>query len=275
MTMFYHPPCVVIQKGKAKSEMLAEAVIAGAGGRGVILREPERLPGGHSPVFVGLWPTTAPLMHALHREQKPYITVDNGYFRPYPTGGHFRATLNGTQFIYQGTRSSPADWLRFKRLEVELKPWRGDPRKNVLIALQTSQWFDIMGLSRDAWLSKVMGEIERATDRPIVVREKPSKASPQRSLALDFIDAHCVVGLSSNVMLQAVAEGIPVFPVGRCAATPLGLSSLGWIESPLHLPREAAFCHLAANQFTADEIASGFMWKHLELTQPAPFGPLA
>lgn len=277
MTFFNDPPAIVIQKGKAKSEMLAEAIVAGCGGRGVILREPERLPGGHAPVFVGLWRTTARHMHALHREQKPFVTVDNGYFRGYPEpNGHFRATLNGTQYVAQATRSTPSDWLRFRALGVEIKPWKMDPRPNILVALQTAQWFDIMGLSRDAWLSKVLTQLEAATQRPIVVRDKPTKGAPGASLEEDFRKAHAVVALSSNVLLKAAAEGIPVFPQGRCAASPLGLSTLSWIDNPVMLPnREAVFCHLAANQFTLTEICAGQMWKHLELTQPAPFLPLA
>lgn len=276
---FAKPPIVIIQSGKAKSEMIAHALIAHHGGK--IAVEPTELPKGYSPVVVGAWRTTAHWLRQFERERIPYLYVDNGYFRPYKDGGHFRVTANALQYaVTTGGPLSPQDQARWQALAVETQPYRMErgPKAPILLVLQTPQWFSMMGLSREEWVRQVLCKIESVTDRPIRVREKPLKGSgPSSTITEDMDGCWAVVGLSSNCLIQAHAMGIPTFALGPCAATPLSLSNLAMIEEPL-LPvgwRESVFAALAANQWTLREIESGLMWRELAARPQAPFLSLA
>jgi len=265
-------PAVIIQNGKAKSEMLAEAVIQGWGG-GVILREPTAIPNDHMPVVIGAWPTTARWLHEFHRGARDFLYVDNGYFRPYREGGYFRITRNALQVKAEGNLTDRA-LQRWNALGIETQPWRSpDQDGYVLLVLQTSAWFQMMGLCREDWVRRTLTELERHTDRVIRIREKPLKGSgPTTSIHDDLRDAWAVVGLSSNCMVQAVVAGVPVFPTGHCAASPFG-STLNFIEHPLRPNRKVGLAILADNQWTVEEIAAGAARQHL--AKPAPFEALA
>lgn len=274
--MFDREVAVIIQRGKQKSEDLAEAVIAGH--KGLVLREPEHLPAGLIPVVVGAWRTTAHWLHKFASERRPYVYVDNGYFRPYKEGGYFRATLNGLQLVADDGRTQPSDYLRFQDMGVSVKSWQPEG-EHILLVLQTSQWFDMMKLDRETWVRDVLTELEQHTSREIRIREKPGKrtpGSPDTSIYEDMVGAHAVVALSSNCLIQATCEGIPIFPRGVCAATPLGNSSFKNIERPWRPDfREPVYRRLAGAQWTMEEIAGGKMWEAIRQGNPHAFQDLA
>jgi hypothetical protein len=57
---------------------------------------------------------------------------------------------------------------------------------------------------------------------------------------------------------------VPVFPLGKCAASRMGLSDLARIETPYYPgDREQFLWNLAAQQWTLDEIAAGEAWRAL------------
>lgn len=265
---FERPPVAIIQNRKAKSEMLAEAVTARGG---LILREPAELPKGYSPVVIGAWPTTVQWLHRFRREQVPYLYIDNGYFRPYREGGYFRATLNALQYVgSEAPEVSAEEWAHWRSLGVEVKRFRPHGSKApILLALQTPQWFDMMGISRSAWVRHTLARIEALTEREVRIREKP-RTGGSVSLLVDLEDCSAVVAYSSATLLHAAAEGLPTFALAACAATPLSVQ-LAYIDAPYRPPfREAIFAKLAAQQWTAEEIAQGDMWSDLA---DRPFPP--
>lgn len=277
MSIFDQPIIVVIQEGKAKSQMIADAILAGH--RGVVLVEPEEIPKDHFPVVVGAWKTTAHWLHKFRREHQSYVYLDNGYFNAYPHGPYFRATLNGLQLIASDDRAQTADFVRWHDLAVKIKPWRRTGQ-NILVVLQTAQWFAMMGLDRETWVAHTLSEIDRHTDRPVVIRDKPGKQAviqPVTTFFEDLEEAHAVVALSSNTLIEATVEGVPVFPMGLCAATPLGNSSLSYLERPWRPDfREPVYRRLAGAQFTLEEMADGRMWQALRAQgNPGLFQDLA
>ena len=71
----------------------------------------------------------------------------------------------------------------------------------------------------------------------------------------------------SMCAIDAVCMGIPVFTSQYSAVRQLGLQDLSKIEEPVRPSREPILYSLAYNQFTPDEIASGFARKILETEQ--------
>jgi hypothetical protein len=270
---FNKPPAIIIQHGKEKSAMLAKAVLRGSGdgsmlaGRGIVLCEPKvaDIPlESHFPVVIGAWTTTAACLRHFRLHQIPYLYIDNGYFKPYKQGGYFRATVNGLQHVWDGWLPAPAEGFeRLKQLDVEIKPWRSGGER-ILVTLQTSRWFEIIGTTRSAWLRRTLSTLEAHTDREIVIRDKPLKGSgPTTTIYEDMADAWAVVALSSNCLLQAALDGVPAYATGPCAASPIG-DPLSLIEAPKRSPHRLDLCaSLAANQWHLDEITGGRMWRDL------------
>ncbi len=272
------PPLCVIQQGKAKSIMLAEAIIRGNQGHGRILYAPTEVSevfDRYMPVFIGVHPTTVGVLHDLAAAGRPYVTVDNGYFRPYQEGGYFRATSNALQWVAKSARDmdyyphrAPLDpaigRARWDALDIELQPWDHDKqghKSQVLLALQSPVWLEMMREPK-TWLKDVQKKFPR--HRPVVVREKPLKgAPPQPPLEQQIAKSHAVVAYSSAVLLKALIAGVPVFPQAHCAASPLGIRALEFIDTPTYPPRETVLHELAANQWTIPEIESGRMWAEL------------
>ena len=75
--------------------------------------------------------------------------------------------------------------------------------------------------------------------------------------------AHALVTHSSNVAIEAVCLGTPVFVSHTSAAAPVGHTDLSHIEKPAYPDRSAWLSHLAYNQFSLEEIADGRAWRML------------
>ena len=70
--------------------------------------------------------------------------------------------------------------------------------------------------------------------------------------------AWAVVTSISMAAIDAVCMGIPVFTSEYSAVRQLGLQDLSKIEEPVRPQREPILWSLAYNQFTPEEIASGY-----------------
>jgi len=281
-------PLCIIQPGKQKSVDLAGAVIAGCNGGEVMTGNvaPADIHPSLTPVIIGVHPTTVDTLHALKRARRPFVTVDNGYFRPYKEGGYFRATTNALQWITsrRGTGfardvdCTEEGKARFDALDLPaLLPWQEKEEPgHILVVLQSPVWLEMMN-EPPGWARHVMTKLRLYTDREIVLRHKPLKGSPpQPSLDEHLAGAWAVVGYSSNVLIQAAMRGIPICSTGFCASSPMGCSV---VESLMHGPtyreRESILHNLAANQWTIAEIASGKMWRELQDRYEPDFVSLA
>ena len=104
-----------------------------------------------------------------------------------------------------------------------LQPWSLPRDGPVIVALQTPYFFEVRGDNRDSWLADVRRRLALATDRRVIVREKPYKPDPQGFEAV-LRGAYAVVARSSNCLVDAL---------------------------------------LAANQWTVEEMEDGTAWRAL------------
>lgn len=274
--MLQHDLTCIIQRGKKKSILIAEAVAKGAPGRARILYDDQGYltKPSETPIIIGLWPSTLEVMRAFHSRRRAYVTIDNGYFQPYKEGGYFRATLNGLQWQSGKSPEAGREYAkaRFESLGETISPWRQASNGHILIVLQSDRWYQMMG--NPQWISQTLAGLN--TERRVILRHKPIKgAIPQPTLAEHLTDCHAVIGYSSNALIKATMAGVPVFPLAPCSASSLGLSDLRLLENPIRPDRESVYHQLAAHQWTLDEMSDGTMWRHLSKTEQSSFLSIA
>lgn len=200
------------------------------------------------------WLTLSLLPRAL-KTCTPFFHVDNGYIAPAGgrTRGYYRITYKSLSPVLL---KNP---LVGRGPNVGLQRWRerGD---HVLIALPGHSFGRSVGLDVEGWCRTIQATVRARTDRRIVVRPKPSDPTLRTSLYKDLADCWAVVTHSSNVAVDAVVAGVPVFVAPTSPAAPVGNLDLNNIEAPAMPDRELWLHSLRSQQFTLDEMASGLAW---------------
>lgn len=252
----FRPLCYLNPKKGGAREIL-EAFAAGSGAEittDLTLR-PDRLA-----VLYGVDPVTEPLYRKMVSGGHPHCYIDNGYFRSkWNGGGYYRVTRDRPQDGGGGQ----SDGTRWAALGLQIKPWR-KTGSHVLVVCQSDYWYQRHGLVSAAfWVDQVMADLRKHTKRPVVVRNAAGKKKDQ-SIAEAFEACWGVVVHSSNVAVDALLEGIPVFCGHPCAAYTLS-GSVQQLESPVYPhDRERWTRVLADNQWSLDEFRNGTCWRHLQ-----------
>ncbi len=247
--------------GKKKGLDVCQSFAAGCGGC-VAPPGQDRLEPGPA-FFYGWTAHSVPLMEQCRREGHDWYYADNAYY--FGRGAYFRVTRNALMHDGGGI----AGQERLARFGIEIKPWRahGD---HVLVTTQSDLFYrQRLGIARDAWTAGVVRALERTTKRDVRVCHKPeAKASGNAPAAASFEaslkGAHALVTHSSATAVKALIEGVPVFCIGVCMASIMGLDDLSRIESPVTPGgREQWLRNLAANQWTREEMRNGACWRDL------------
>lgn len=215
-------------------------------------------------------------------------------------------TLGWFHFLRQGffnnNNSGKDRWRRIQEQQsIELKPWRTEVRNNdyALICLQKATDSTLIPMHETHgkyrhWLMLVINQIRNLhPDLPIVIRPHLrtkdgsyrdiigyiegvtlSKTWEDRrfheggkGLQEDLSGARFVVSYNSNVLTQAVLEGIPSICWDmRSAASPACLdpSQLSNLEHVYNIDRTQWLHNLAYTQWTRREIRDGQAWNHLK-----------
>lgn len=184
----------------------------------------------------------------LHRFYIDHAYFDRGH------GHSYRIARNA--YEAGPVRKVPDD--RLKALDLEIQPWRKGGRA-IIVCPPTAFFATAHGC--EDWLETTLAQLRMETDRPIVIREKPKTGEAMVPLAAALADAHALVTHSSNVAIEAVCLGTPVFVAPSSAAAPIGLTDLGQIERPRYPKRNGWLAHLAYSQFTLEEIGNGRAWE--------------
>lgn len=184
---------------------------------------------------------------------RDYYHIDHGYFLRGHYRGYYRITRNGLQCHGYGVFPSS----RWESLHYPMKTWRREGR-SVVICPISPMVCEFRGIDGEKWLEAVISEVSGYTDRPIIVKRKDGS-----SLSEALKDAWCLVTHTSNAAVDAIVSGIPAIVLGPSACRPV---SWTWenIESPVWPDREEWAHCLAWNQFTIEEMKSGFAWECLK-----------
>jgi len=211
------------------------------------------------------------LIKDLERREKTYYFADMPYY------GRWNGD-NNAEHYWRITKNSlhprvhyhrPPD--RFERFGIKIDSWQ--KQGGHILVCNSSQTMNRYYGHSD-WVQDTVAKLQQHTDRKIVVREKPRAAgtSGPRAVELGGLKtfeeeakgAWAVVTSISMCAIDAVCMGIPVFTTEYSAVRQLGLQDLSLIEQPVYPQREPILYSLAYNQFTPEEIASGYAKKILE-----------
>jgi len=222
------------------------------------------------------------VMEACSRLKTNYVYYDKGYFnRGWKTDVpdvYYRFSVNSFHPLdYFQSVPRPSD--RWNKLGIELKK----PQKNgrhVIFAgcsWKFARWHDF---EITEYATRVISEIKRYTDRPIVYRPKVSSQQPppipgtvysydERKIHEELQGAHALVTFSSNAAVDAIFAGVPAFVLGPGIARAISNADLSKIETP-YFPSEKErlqWCwDIAYCQWRLDEMRSGAVWEYVRET---------
>jgi hypothetical protein len=227
-------------------------------------------------IFYGMSPPLAQALKEIPAAGGTAIYVDLGYWGRHEGGryrGFHKICINGrhpNSYFQKRTH----DDSRLRALGVTVQPWR-DGGRHILLAGMSGRAAPIDGFAPNEWELGAITEICRHTDRPIVYRPKPSwqDASPlagttyspsAEPLGNALADCHAVVTHHSNVAVDALVVGVPVFCWAGVAA-PMGDQRLAAIEIPVCPEgREAWAADVSFTQWSIAEMGEGLPWRHLK-----------
>ncbi len=269
---------VYYAKGNKRSTLIAEAAVKGLKriGDKVVLRTSQQYTGviADYAVFYGLSCGLKQIMQD-YIAKATAVYIDLGYWARRYNGrydGHHKISVNNRHptAYFQKIQHSHQ---RFLGLGVEIKPWR-KPGSNILVAGMSHKAAVAEGLAPLVWERDIINELKQYTDKPVRFRPKPncmrSRPIPgstwqkHKLLTVGFDDIHAVLARHSNVTVDALIEGLPVYCEEGIASV-MGMSDIGQIEQAfypddrLQWAADAAWC-----QFTPEEMSEGLPWRHLK-----------
>jgi hypothetical protein len=193
-----------------------------------------------------------------------FYNFDSGYFGNGKRKTIFRLSVNNFQNVAP-IIDRPSD--RWEQLNIDQHSFKQGSA--IVIVPPDRKIVHTLGLgSEDLWISMVIDQIKNLTDRPIRIRKRPEPRADRvvSNTFKDFIkdDTFCVVGYSSNALVEAAMHDIPVISLGHSATKSLYTYQLEDIEKikPAYLnDKQAWLNHLAYSQFTREELISGLAWE--------------
>jgi hypothetical protein len=225
------------------------------------------------------------LFRQMRDAGKHVIYFDKGYFRhrgPGRTWEYWRIAVNDhhpTDYITNVVHSSKRWDILAKRRAVEVRPWRDMQTAgpgHVVYAGSSDKYHAFAGLpDPTSYAERIIGQIKKITDRPIVYRPKPTwyeatavdKAtfSPRTQSIHDALHgAWCLVTNGSNSSYDAMLAGIPSVVIGKAIARPISSTDLADIEKPRLATKDERhqwLSNLAWCMFTEAEMAEGLAWQ--------------
>lgn len=248
--------CLVTPEREAKTRMMMSALAAGIGREAkVVVGEP---PDDGNPFVVWgqEWLTLRTVPEAVRRG-RPFWTLDNGYWNP------ARGTDKGYyRFCYRSM--SPvflpkSDDLRLAA--VPLKPWR-DGGGHILIAMPGIHFGMALSVDVKGWCATIVGEVYARTQK-LGLELRVRTREETRPLADDLRNCWALVTHSSNVAVDAVIAGVPVFVQPTSPASPVGRLDLD-LAKPILPPRKHWLRSLASQQFSVAEMRDGTAWRWMQ-----------
>lgn len=234
-----------------KNRHIGEAICAGWGAERVSSHIGKPVPGALH-LIAGLQFGALEILMQVRAAREDYVFFDRAYFDGGPGSNWLRVVPRAYQ--HHWVQDLPPARAEALRLESRLRAWRAAGR-HIMVVPPSDAICRLFNLGD--WEAQTLARLQRCTDRPVDV----SRKGDPRPLAERLADCHAVVTWTSNVAVEAVCAGVPVF----CSSESAARSVSGWlgslehdIERPTIAPaRELWLRSLACGQWTLDEIAAG------------------
>jgi hypothetical protein len=193
-----------------------------------------------------------------------FYNFDSGYFGNKKKKTIFRLSVNNFQNIAP-IIDRPSD--RWEQLDVDQSSFTQGAA--IVVVPPDRKIIHALGLgSEDQWINETVLKIKNFTDREIKIRKRPEPRADRviSNTFKDFIkdNTFCVVGYSSNALVEAAMHDIPVISLGHSATKSLysyQLEDIEKIKPAYPSDKQAWLNHLAYSQFTREELISGLAWE--------------
>ena len=193
-----------------------------------------------------------------------FYNLDSGYFGNKKRKTIFRLSVNNFQNV-DPIIDRPSD--RWEKLNVDHDTFTQGSA--IVVVPPDRKIVHTLGLgSEDQWIEETVVKIKNFTDREIKIRKRPEPRADRivSNTFKDFIkdDTFCVIGYSSNALVEAAMHDIPAIALGHSAIKSLYNYQLQDIEKikPAYLDDKQAWLnHFAYSQFTREELLSGLAWE--------------
>ena len=176
----------------------------------------------------------------------------------YVERGHDKNNYRLTNRFINGTQIREVDDKRGEIFEYELKRWTKGGG-HILVCPPSDAIKKFMGVY--SWLEDTLNQLKKYTDREIRIRDKKNALQSGKTLTEDLNDCHAVVTHLSNIAVDAVLMGVPVFVNNLSAAWHVSSGDLKNIEKPIYPDRELWINNLLYQQFRINEFETGEVWK--------------
>lgn len=200
-----------------------------------------------------------------------FYNFDSAYFGNQKKKIIFRLSVNNFQNV-DPIVDRPSD--RWEKLNIKLESFK-QGSDIVIIPPDRKKCSALNLISVEDWIRNTVEKIKKHTDRAIRIRQRPEQRADRliHNTFKDFIkdNTFCVIGHSSNALVESVMCDIPVISLGDCATQSLYNYSLSDIEKvkPVdQIKKQAWLNHLSYSQFTRDELKSGFAWETINHLPP-------
>ena len=203
------------------------------------------------------------LKHCIANE-RDFYAIDTGYMQPGRKKEYHRVTRNGLQ------NTGPLIEREADRLQ-KLK-WKPQPIKTgrkILICPPSQKVMKFYNEDVEAWIANTLNEIKDYTDRPVEIRNKPTRTERVTNKTIWQAladDVHCLVTYNSIAATEAFLFGVPAIALAPNAATSVCNTKLSDIENlnvPTSVLQHQLAKHLSYCQFTAQELRNGTAWSIL------------
>lgn len=270
----------VIQSGIERARTVCKAMMQGIARVGddpiLIKEEFYNGPDYDVAVFYGLHGKLRSAFSDFKRNGRKAVYIDLGYWGRRDGGryqGYHKFSVNSRHPTLYFQRHKHSQ-IRLQRHDIEPKKWRKDGR-HILVAGMGAKAAEVEGFLPEQWEQSAIATLRQHTDRPIVYRPKPSWnsakeiegtifSSRNESLSTVLKDCWAVVTHHSNVGVDALIEGVPVF-TDEGVALPLGLSDLTKIEEPVYSDSRLEWASdVSYTQWNVQEMRDGHVWRHLK-----------
>ena len=190
-----------------------------------------------------------------------WIMADNGYMGASHFGGYYKVSRDGFQCDGTGipneARLRDVLHLTGQKFVEKWRPWTKEG--HILMCPVVVEYERLHCFSATRWRRQIYKQIRPLTDRRIRTRFKPGhEQASGRSLAADLEGCHALITHDSNIAVEAIMAGVPVYITGTSPATIFGNVDLATIAEPrTEGDRREWLAILANNQWTLSEILDG------------------
>lgn len=195
----------------------------------------------------------------------PFYYMDSGYFGNYKNENNPSGTKQWMRIVKNGLQHSTVKkvsstrWYKHFNYPIKQQLKRG---KHILLVLPSEKPCKFYDVDLKTWTEETINEIKKYTDRPIIIREKPSTraARLQNTIFDDLKNCWATVTYNSIASVESVMSGIPAFTLAPTAADPVCDKDLSNLESPtlFHKDQLRSWAyHLAHGQYHINELKNG------------------